>query len=114
MARRFFVWMIRTCRRSFPHVERRRITYGLSAQADISAHAIRYDQSFGSIFTVWHGADVVGDISLCVPGLHNVYNALAAIAVGFELDVPFTQIAEALAVLLAPADGFSSKEKRAA
>jgi UDP-N-acetylmuramate--alanine ligase len=80
-----------------PHVERRRITYGLSAQADISAHAIRYDQSFGSVFTVWHGADVVADISLCVPGLHNVYNALAAIAVGFELDVPFTQIAEALA-----------------
>ena len=33
----------------------------------------------------------------CVPGLHNVYNALAAIAVGFELDVPFQQIAEALA-----------------
>ena len=26
---------------------------------------------------------------LRVPGLHNVYNALAAIAVGFELDVPF-------------------------
>jgi UDP-N-acetylmuramate--alanine ligase len=38
----------------------------------------------------------VGDISLAVPGLHNVYNALAAIAVGFELDVPFTQISEAL------------------
>src|SRR6266542_4099738 len=73
-----------------PHVERRRITYGLSAQADISAHAIRYDQNFGSVFTIWHGADVVGDIALCVPGLHNVYNALAAIAVGFELDVPFT------------------------
>ncbi|MEP6912376.1 MAG: UDP-N-acetylmuramate--L-alanine ligase, partial [bacterium] len=79
-----------------PHIERRRITYGLSAQADISAHAIRYDQSFGSVFTVWHGSDVVGDISLRVPGLHNVYNALAAIAVGFELDVPFNQIAEAL------------------
>src|SRR5438034_4128430 len=80
-----------------PHIERRRLTYGLSAQADISAHNIRYDQTFGSIFTVWHGADVVGDISLRVPGLHNVYNALAAIAVGFELDVPFTEIAEALA-----------------
>src|SRR5881227_3941357 len=59
-----------------PDVERRRITYGLSAQADISAHAIRYDQNFGSVFTVWHGGDVVGDIALCVPGLHNVYNAL--------------------------------------
>jgi UDP-N-acetylmuramate--alanine ligase len=79
-----------------PHIERRRITYGLSAQADISAHAIRYDQNFGSVFTVWHGADVVGDLSLQVPGLHNVYNALAAIAVGFELDVPFIQIVEAL------------------
>ncbi len=79
-----------------PSVERRRITFGLSAQADISAHNIRFDQNFGSEFSVWHGTDVVGDISLPVPGLHNVYNALAAIAVGFELDVPFAQISEAL------------------
>jgi len=79
-----------------PHVERRRMTYGLSAQADISAHAIRYDQNFGSSFTVWRGANAVGEITLQVPGLHNVYDALAAIAVGFELDVAFEQIAEAL------------------
>ena len=79
-----------------PHVERRRMTYGLSAQADISAHGIRYDQSFGSVYTVWRGAEAIGDITLRVPGLHNVYNSLAAIAVGFELEVPFTQIAEAL------------------
>ena len=79
-----------------PHVERRRMTYGLSAQADISAHGIRYDHDFGSAFTVWRGVDPVGDITLHVPGLHNVYNALAAIAVGFELDVSFDQIAEAL------------------
>jgi UDP-N-acetylmuramate--alanine ligase len=80
-----------------PQVERRRMTYGLSAQADVSAHNIRYDQSFGSIFTVWRSGESVGDIQLRVPGLHNVYNALAAIAVGFELDVQFSQIAEALA-----------------
>jgi UDP-N-acetylmuramate--alanine ligase len=79
-----------------PHVERRRMTYGLSAQADVSAHNIRYDQAFGSIFTVWRGMDALGDITLRVPGLHNVYNALAAIAVGFELDVPFVQIVDAL------------------
>ena len=79
-----------------PHVERRRMTYGLSAQADISAHGISYDQNFGSSFTVWRGANAVGKIVLQVPGLHNVYNALAAIAVGFELDVAFEQIAEAL------------------
>jgi UDP-N-acetylmuramate--alanine ligase len=79
-----------------PKVERRRITYGLSAQADVSAHEIAYDQSFGSSFTVWRGIDVLGRVNLKVPGKHNVYNSLAAIAVGLELDVPFEKIAEAL------------------
>ena len=79
-----------------PHIERRRMTYGLSAQADVSAHGIRYNNQFGSTFTVWRGSDVVGEVSLQVPGIHNVYNSLAAIAVGFELDVPFDQIADAL------------------
>lgn len=79
-----------------PHVKRRRVTYGLSAQADISAHGIVFDQMFGSSFSVWQGNEPVGEITLHVPGLHNVYNALAAIAVAFELDVTFEQIAEAL------------------
>jgi UDP-N-acetylmuramate--alanine ligase len=79
-----------------PKVERRRITYGLSAQADISAHEITYDNSFGSSFIVWRGIEVLGPVSLRVPGKHNVYNSLGAIAVGLELDVPFEKIAEAL------------------
>jgi UDP-N-acetylmuramate--alanine ligase len=80
-----------------PKVERRRITYGLSAQADVSAHEIQFDQSFGSSFTVLSGIDVLGKVTLRVPGKHNVYNSLAAIAVGLELDVPFDTIAHALA-----------------
>jgi UDP-N-acetylmuramate--alanine ligase len=79
-----------------PRVERRRITYGLSAQADVSAHGVRHDREFGSAFTVWRGTEVVGELDLHVPGMHNVYNSLAAIAVGFELEVPFEKIAEAL------------------
>jgi UDP-N-acetylmuramate--alanine ligase len=79
-----------------PKVERRRITYGMSAQADISAHEITYDHSFGSTFTVLSGINVLGKVSLRVPGKHNVYNSLAAIAVGLELDVPFDTIAHAL------------------
>jgi UDP-N-acetylmuramate--alanine ligase len=78
-----------------PEVKRRRVTYGLSAQADISAHGITY-QGYGSSFTVWRGSDSVGQVSLRVPGLHNVYNALAAVAVGFELGVPFATISGAL------------------
>src|SRR5918993_2061164 len=59
-----------------PHIERRRTTYGLSAQADISAHGMRFNESFGSNFTVWRGAEPVGEVNLCVPGLHNIYNSL--------------------------------------
>jgi UDP-N-acetylmuramate--alanine ligase len=78
-----------------PHIKRRRVTYGFSAQADVSAHDIRYNDAFGSTFTVWRGAEVLGEINLPVPGTHNVYNALAATAVALELDVDFPTIAEA-------------------
>jgi UDP-N-acetylmuramate--alanine ligase len=80
-----------------PNIKRRRVTYGLTAQADISGHDIRYTDSFGSSFTVWKGAEVLGEIRLPVPGKHNVYNALAAAAVGLELEIPFEKIADAFA-----------------
>jgi UDP-N-acetylmuramate--alanine ligase len=78
-----------------PHIKRRRVTYGFSAQADVSAHNISYNDSFGSTFTVWKGAEVLGEIYLPVPGKHNVYNALGATAIALELDVEFEMIAGA-------------------
>jgi UDP-N-acetylmuramate--alanine ligase len=80
-----------------PSVTRRRITYGLSAQADISAREVRYDQDFGSRFKVRRGSELIGEVTLRVPGLHNVYNALAAIAACFELEVGFDMIVRGLA-----------------
>ncbi len=80
-----------------PNIKRRRITYGLTAQADVSAHNIRYNTSYGSTFTVWRGAETLGEIELPVPGQHNIYNALAATAVALELEIPFDKIAEAFA-----------------
>lgn len=78
-----------------PNIKRRRVTYGMTAQADISGHDIRYNDSFGSTFSVWKGDEVLGDIHLPVPGKHNIYNALAATAVALEMEIPFAQIAEA-------------------
>jgi len=80
-----------------PSIKRRRVTYGMTAQADISAHDIRYNESFGSTFAVWRGNDVLGEINLPVPGEHNVYNALAATAVALELDISFQTVVEAFA-----------------
>ncbi|HYY43376.1 MAG TPA: UDP-N-acetylmuramate--L-alanine ligase, partial [Pyrinomonadaceae bacterium] len=79
-----------------PEVVRRRITYGLSAQADIAAREVRYDKQFGSVYQARLMGEPVGEVSLRVPGLHNVYNSLAAIAIGLELEVPFDTIAKAL------------------
>ena len=78
-----------------PKIKRRRVTYGMTAQADISAQDIQYNNQFGSTFTVWRGADVLGEINLPVPGQHNIYNALAATAVALALEIPFEKIASA-------------------
>jgi UDP-N-acetylmuramate--alanine ligase len=80
-----------------PKLKRRRVTYGMTAQADVSGHNIIHNENFGSNFTVWKGVEVLGEINLPVPGKHNIYNALAATAVSLELEVPFAAIAAAFA-----------------
>ena len=79
-----------------PEITRRTISYGLAAQADVSAWNIQLDANFGSEFTVRAQGREMGRMKLAVPGLHNVYNGLAAVAVGLDLDIKFEDIADAL------------------
>lgn len=69
-----------------PQIERRTITYGLTPQAEIRAVNIDVDH-FHTVFTVLNGGEELGRIQLKAPGEHNVKNALAAIAVGLELNI---------------------------
>lgn len=78
-----------------PSISRRIITYGLTAQADLHADAV-YFKDGRVFFTVHRQDECLGEIDLAPPGTHNVYNALAAICVGLELDIPFSIIAEGL------------------
>jgi UDP-N-acetylmuramate--alanine ligase len=78
-----------------PHVHRRFITYGLTSQADYVARDVRFSGP-RSHFEVFHGGRQLGQFSVNLPGVHNVYNALAAIAVGQELEVPLPTVAKAL------------------
>jgi len=80
-----------------PELTRRTISYGSAAQADVSGSQIDLNASFGSEFTVRAFGVEMGRVKLSVPGLHNIQNALAAIAVGLDLDMKFEDIAEALA-----------------
>jgi UDP-N-acetylmuramate--alanine ligase len=71
------------------------LTYGLRGDADYSAREVRA-QGFGSAFLVVRQGQELGSITLNIPGWHNIQNALAAIATGTELDIPFKRIQEAL------------------
>jgi UDP-N-acetylmuramate--alanine ligase len=79
-----------------PQITRRTISYGLAAQADISASSIEQDPAFGSRFKVTAFGKEMGEVSLGVPGLHNVYNALASVSVGLDLGSDFQHLASAL------------------
>src|SRR5262245_60616359 len=78
-----------------PRVERRVTTYGLSPQARVWARDFQVTPG-GSVYSAAVEGNVLGTVTLKVPGLHNVVNSLAAVAVGVELDVPFAKIAEGL------------------
>ncbi len=78
-----------------PMIEKRTLTYGLTSQADIHAEKIHFSDGRAH-FTVMREEEVLGEISIAPPGRHNVYNALAAVCVGIELDIPFADIQAAL------------------
>ena len=87
-----------------PKVRKRFATYGLSADADFSAQDLQMKPA-GVEYTVLHHAKPLGNLRLRLPGRHSATNALAAVTVGYELEIPFSQVAEAL-------DGFTGIHRR--
>jgi UDP-N-acetylmuramate--alanine ligase len=78
-----------------PQIRRRCTTYGLTTQADYMARDLHL-AGLRSRFEVFRTGERLGQFSLNLPGAHNVANALAAIAVGVELDIPLPAITQAL------------------
>ena len=78
-----------------PRIARRVVTYGFSHQADIRGTDISQDDT-GVTFNVALKGRKLGSLYVRIPGEHNVSNALAAVAVGVELDVPFAAVSEGI------------------
>ena len=97
-----------------PRITRRVVTYGLDDEGTahgphVAARGMALE-AFGSRCTVWtrrdgDGLKQSGELRLAVPGRHNLLNALAAVAVGLEVGIPYERIASALA-------GFGGAERR--
>ena len=78
-----------------PRVKKRFVTYGLSSQADYRARNVCFN-GLQSDFEVSCNGEPLGAIRLNLPGIHNVSNALASIAVGRELGIDFSVIKTSL------------------
>jgi UDP-N-acetylmuramate--alanine ligase len=78
-----------------PGIKRRTITYGITRAADYQARNISFTGA-SSRYDVYYRGEKLGDIQMNVPGLFNVYNSMAAVAVGRELDMDFPVIHEGL------------------
>ena len=61
------------------------VTYGLEQEADYQAKDITFDKYGHASFTVYKNGRKTGSYYLRVPGMHNVSNALASIALGHLL-----------------------------
>jgi UDP-N-acetylmuramate--alanine ligase len=87
-----------------PRIEKRTATYGLAAQADYRAKNPRFT-GLSARFDVVRRGEELGEFEVRMPGIHNVLNALATIAVADELRVPHEQVKSALA-------GFTGVQRR--
>ena len=81
--------------RIIPQIKVRYTTYGMSPQADLRAVDMSCSKGQNH-FSVVHHDKKLGEISLNLAGRHNISNALAGIAAGLEINLPFKTIKKAL------------------
>lgn len=70
-------------------------TFGINNPSDYLAAEINLNKAKTS-FSVFFKQKKLGELELIIPGIHNIYNALATTAVAHQLGVPFENIREAL------------------
>lgn len=78
-----------------PELRKRCLTYGMTSQADLRARGVE-QEGLGVSFEVNYKDRSLGRMVVGMPGEHNVLNALAATAVGLELDLDTGVIREGL------------------
>lgn len=74
----------------------RTVYFGMNSELDYVAQDYESLGEAGTRFNI-KLANHVFEVSIPVPGIHNVYNALAAIAVGIEMNIPMNIIIDGIA-----------------
>jgi len=94
-----------------PQIERRVVTFGLTPQAEVTVRDLSLGREGARFTAVVHGRPL-GTVDLPMPGLHNVKNALAALAIAWELEIQFDVAARALASFSGVIRRFERKGER--
>jgi UDP-N-acetylmuramate--alanine ligase len=84
-------------REIMPELKRATLTYGTHEDADIRAIDIRADGTRSLLRVARPDTDEMLELTLSLPGRHNVLNALAAVAIAHELDIEDAALQRALA-----------------
>jgi len=79
-----------------PRIDKRLATYGFAAHADYRARRARVD-GLGMRFELVRKKESLGEVLVRMPGMHNVLNALATIAVADELGIGLDTVKQSLA-----------------
>ena len=93
-----------TIKEILPEITKNIITYGINCNADYRAKQIHFSKN-QSTFSVYHKNELTGNITLNIPGRHNISNALATIALGIKLGIPFKEIKDII-------PGYTGVERR--
>ena len=78
-----------------PDIQKNFMTYGINSNADVMGYDIK-DCDAGTEFKVTYKGDELGQFTTKLIGVYNVYNTLAAIGIGLELEIPVEKIKEAV------------------
>jgi UDP-N-acetylmuramate--alanine ligase len=78
-----------------PQVRKRVITYGTTGDAEYVIRDLCIE-GMQTIFDVERGGSPIGTLRVPLPGRHHALNALAALAVATELEIPFETVAQSL------------------
>ncbi len=85
------------------------LTYGLDPSCSYYAEGVAFNTLGCASFTLMHGESALGSISLKVPGIHNVSNALGACALALQAGISFAHIQAGLEEFKGPNRRFEYK-----
>ena len=68
------------------------VTYGFDSKFDYYAENITFDDNACGIFSAMHNGHEIMKVHLSVPGMHNVSNALATIALAELMELPLDEV----------------------